>query len=150
MVIAMKTAKTYVYYVLALLLVGGGVVFASSNPDKLLSKTRWTLSKSLDKLSTEDTITFNKVKKDGLLHFKSNGTLKQHQTYLRCGNKFFMDYFTPKPPEWKVLGSWKVHNVGGDKKLMLNLKDKTIHLTVLTEKKEQLKFRVDEIADKGE
>jgi len=145
----MKTAKKYVYYVFALLFVGVGVVFASSNPDKVLSKTRWTLSMSLDKLSTGDTLTFNKVNNGGLLHFKSNGTLKQHQTYLRCGNKYFMDYFTPKSPEWKVIESWKMNSVGGDKELMLKLKSKTIHLTVLTEQKEQLLFRVYAIADKG-
>ena len=67
----------------------------------------WRSSMNVDSIKKEDTIIFTKGKKiDENFYFKSNHLLKEHIFFGHCGNKFFLDFFTPKQSEFATIASW--------------------------------------------
>lgn len=73
----------------------------------------------VDSLKIGDTIVVKKGEKYNNFHFKSNTDLKQYNWYGRCGNKFILDYFRPKPSKWVRVGFWTLIN--DDNKTLLKM-----------------------------
>lgn len=114
---------------------------------KTLSHEKIALSKSLEKIKQGDTLVFTINKKKGSLYFKKNGKLKEHTFYAYCGNKYFFDYFIPKPPDFERVGKWNVLENNKTTTLSFNVDKKEYVFTHLYSEQNKINFIVKYIRD---
>ncbi|MES2516287.1 MAG: hypothetical protein V4580_19185 [Bacteroidota bacterium] len=113
--------------------------FAQPITKKNLS-TKWRINLLVDSIKPGDTITFRKDDTYRNFHFKSNGDLKEHHWYAKCGNKFFLDNFVKKPQEWIRAGFWTLNTVDNNIILKMAIDEKAFLFRYMQVNENQLKF----------
>ena len=101
---------------------------------------KWSINFMIDSVKAGDTMVFSRDIKYKNYYLKSNQELNEHTWYAHCGNKYFMDYFTPKPPKWRSIGSWSVST--DNKKTFLTMKtEKRVYtFALIGRNKKQISF----------
>jgi hypothetical protein len=98
------------FFLFFILLLNLRMAQAQNLSEKEIS-AKWKLNFLVDSFHAGDTLVFSKDKKSSNYFFSKDGRLLKHTFYMQCGNKFFADYFTPNPPDWVALGTWRLLNI---------------------------------------
>jgi hypothetical protein len=101
---------------------------------------KWFINFSADSSKVGDTIVFRKNKDLQNYQLKPNHDLKRHTWFAYCGNKYFLDYFTPKPSNWQTIGSWNLFSIDSQTELTLLYSDKLFSFLFVSRDKHTFRF----------